>query len=82
MFVVVLSKSAWHAVGEQIASLLTFINRTYSETGQVKLAHEENHPDHRVDGEVKLMSKQPEANSPVQGASPIRTKAAAAAGIR
>ena len=31
------SKSAWHAVGEQIASLLTFINKTYSETGQVKL---------------------------------------------
>jgi 5-(hydroxymethyl)furfural/furfural oxidase len=38
MFVAVVSKSAWHAVGEQIASLLTFINRTYSETGQVKLA--------------------------------------------
>jgi 5-(hydroxymethyl)furfural/furfural oxidase len=38
MFVAVISKSAWHAVGEQIASLLTFINRTYSETGQVKLA--------------------------------------------
>src|SRR6201991_2513053 len=38
MFVVVLSKSAWHAVGEQIGSLLTFINKTYSETGQVKLA--------------------------------------------
>jgi 5-(hydroxymethyl)furfural/furfural oxidase len=37
MFVVVLSKSAWHAVGEQIASLLTFVNKTYSETGQVKL---------------------------------------------
>jgi 5-(hydroxymethyl)furfural/furfural oxidase len=38
MFVAVVNKSAWHAVGEQIASLLTFINRTYSETGQVKLA--------------------------------------------
>lgn len=38
MFVAVVSKSAWHAVGEQIASMLTFINRTYSETGQVKLA--------------------------------------------
>lgn len=37
MFVAVVNKSAWHAVGEQIASLLTFINRTYSETGQVKL---------------------------------------------
>ena len=38
MFVGVLSQSAWHAVGEQIASLLTFVNKTYSETGQVKLA--------------------------------------------
>jgi 5-(hydroxymethyl)furfural/furfural oxidase len=38
MFLAVISKSAWHAVGERIASLLTFINKTYSETGQVKLA--------------------------------------------
>jgi 5-(hydroxymethyl)furfural/furfural oxidase len=38
MFVVVISKSAWHALGERIASLLTFINKTYSETGQIKLA--------------------------------------------
>ena len=38
MFVAVLTKSACHAVGEQIASLLTFVNKTYSETGQVKLA--------------------------------------------
>jgi len=38
MFVAVLSKSAWHAIGERIASLLTFVNKTYSETGQVKLA--------------------------------------------
>jgi 5-(hydroxymethyl)furfural/furfural oxidase len=38
MFVAVLSKSAWHPVGVQIGSLLTFVNKTYSETGQVKLA--------------------------------------------
>ncbi|KRP92135.1 MULTISPECIES: GMC family oxidoreductase [Bradyrhizobium] len=38
MFVVVISKSAWHAVGAQIGSLLTFVNKTYSETGQVRLA--------------------------------------------
>jgi 5-(hydroxymethyl)furfural/furfural oxidase len=37
MFVVCVSKSAWHAVGEQIGSLLVFVNKTYSETGQVKL---------------------------------------------
>jgi 5-(hydroxymethyl)furfural/furfural oxidase len=38
MFVSVLTKSAWHPVGEQIGSLLTFVNKTYSEKGQVKLA--------------------------------------------
>ena len=37
MFVAVASKSAWHAIGEQIASMILFINKTYSETGQVKL---------------------------------------------
>jgi 5-(hydroxymethyl)furfural/furfural oxidase len=38
MFVAAMTKSAWHAVGEQIGSLLLFVNKTYSETGQVKLA--------------------------------------------
>ncbi len=38
MFVAAMTKSAWHAVGAQIGSLLTFVNKTYSETGQVKLA--------------------------------------------
>ena len=38
MFVAVMTKSAWHSVGAQIGSLLTFVNKTYSETGQVKLA--------------------------------------------
>ena len=38
MFVAALTKSAWHAVGKQIGSLLLFVNKTYSETGQVKLA--------------------------------------------
>ena len=38
MFIAALTRSAWHAVGEQLASLLTFVNKTYSETGQVKLA--------------------------------------------
>ena len=37
MFVAVCSKSSWHAVGEQIASMIVFVNKTYSETGQVKL---------------------------------------------
>lgn len=38
MFVGVHTKSAWHAVGEQISSMLTWVNKTYSETGQIKLA--------------------------------------------
>jgi len=38
MFVAALTKSAWHAVGAQMGSLLLFVNKTYSETGQVKLA--------------------------------------------
>jgi len=38
MFIAAMTKSAWHAVGAQIGSLLTFVNKTYSETGQVKLA--------------------------------------------
>jgi 5-(hydroxymethyl)furfural/furfural oxidase len=37
MFVAGVSKSAWHAVGEQIASLLLAVYKTYSETGQVSL---------------------------------------------
>ncbi len=38
MFVVNTSKTSWHAVGEQIASFLLFVNKTFSETGQVRLA--------------------------------------------
>jgi len=38
MFVAVGTKSAWHAVGEQIASMILFVNKTFSETGQIRLA--------------------------------------------
>jgi 5-(hydroxymethyl)furfural/furfural oxidase len=38
MFVACASKSAWHAVGEQIASMILFVNKTYSESGWVRLA--------------------------------------------
>jgi 5-(hydroxymethyl)furfural/furfural oxidase len=37
MFVAAATKSAWHAVGERIASFILFVNRTYSETGEVRL---------------------------------------------
>jgi 5-(hydroxymethyl)furfural/furfural oxidase len=38
MFVACTSCSAWHAVGEQIGSFVLFVNKTFSETGQVRLA--------------------------------------------
>jgi 5-(hydroxymethyl)furfural/furfural oxidase len=38
MFAISIDRSAWHAVGEQIGSLLLAVYKTYSETGQVKLA--------------------------------------------
>ncbi|HJU18742.1 MAG TPA: GMC oxidoreductase [Stellaceae bacterium] len=38
MFIAGVSKSAWHAVGEQIASLLICVYKTCSETGQVRLS--------------------------------------------
>jgi 5-(hydroxymethyl)furfural/furfural oxidase len=38
MFMSVASKSAWHAVGEQVGSMLTWVNKTYSQRGQVRLA--------------------------------------------
>jgi 5-(hydroxymethyl)furfural/furfural oxidase len=50
MFVAVVTKSSWHAVGEQIGSLLAFVNKTYSETGQVKLASR----DHRAEPIVEF----------------------------
>jgi 5-(hydroxymethyl)furfural/furfural oxidase len=37
MFVVTTAKSSWHAVGEQIGTFLLFVNKTYSESGQVRL---------------------------------------------
>ena len=40
MFVVAVTKSAWHAVGEHIASFLMSVYHTFSETrpGQARLA--------------------------------------------
>jgi 5-(hydroxymethyl)furfural/furfural oxidase len=49
MFVAVLSRSAWHAVGERTASLVIYVNRTYSETGQVRLASADWRQEPKVD---------------------------------
>jgi 5-(hydroxymethyl)furfural/furfural oxidase len=38
MFTVVTNKTSWHAVGEQIGSFIITVYKTYSETGEVKLA--------------------------------------------
>ena len=38
MFTVVTNKTSWHAVGEQIGSFIIAVYKTYSETGEVKLA--------------------------------------------
>ncbi len=37
MGLTVATKSAWHAVGDQIATLNMWVNKTYSEAGQVRL---------------------------------------------
>src|ERR1700744_5068606 len=41
MFTVVTNKTSWHAVGEQIGSFIITVYKTYSETGQVRLASRE-----------------------------------------
>jgi 5-(hydroxymethyl)furfural/furfural oxidase len=37
MYCAALSRSAWHSVGARISSMLLFVNKTYSESGRVKL---------------------------------------------
>ncbi|MBT6136733.1 MAG: glucose dehydrogenase [Rhodospirillaceae bacterium] len=49
MFVAVASKSSWHAVGEQIASFLLFVNKTYSENGQITLSSKDWRVEPNVD---------------------------------
>lgn len=47
MFVGVANKTSWHAVGEQMGGLIIWVNKTYSEAGQVRLASKDwrEHPD-------------------------------------
>src|SRR5229473_932633 len=54
MFVAIVSKSAWHAVGEQIASQLICVYKTLSETGQVRLGSRDWHAEPIV--EFNLLS--------------------------
>jgi 5-(hydroxymethyl)furfural/furfural oxidase len=54
MFVVGASKTSWHAVGEQIGSFILFVNKTFSETGQVRL--KSRRPQDEPDVEFNLLS--------------------------
>jgi len=56
MFTVVTNKTSWHAVGEQIGSFIVTVYKTYSETGEVKLAARDWHAEPVV--EFNLLSDQ------------------------
>jgi 5-(hydroxymethyl)furfural/furfural oxidase len=49
MAVSVSTKAAWHAVGEQMASVTTWVNKTFSEAGEVTLASADWRTPPRVD---------------------------------
>jgi 5-(hydroxymethyl)furfural/furfural oxidase len=50
MYIASMTKSTWHAVGDQIGSFLIFINKPFSESGEVKLTSR----DWRVEPEVNF----------------------------
>ncbi len=54
MFVVGATKTSWHAVGEQIGTFILFVNKTFSETGQVRL--KSRNPSDEPDVEFNLLS--------------------------
>ena len=65
MVVVVAVKSGWHAVGKQIGSMIIAVNRTYSETGQVKLASSDWREEPTV--EFNLLSDERDLQRLMQG---------------
>ena len=64
------------AMGEVFVELMRASAIDNKLTGHVKLANEETHPDHKVDGEVKLMS------NPGQGTPPSSASAASNAKVK
>jgi 5-(hydroxymethyl)furfural/furfural oxidase len=56
MALTVSTKSAWHAIGDRIASMTLWVNKTYSETGQVRLMSSDWRDEPRVD--FNLLSDQ------------------------
>ncbi|MBU6497130.1 MAG: GMC family oxidoreductase N-terminal domain-containing protein [Rhodospirillales bacterium] len=49
MAATIATKSAWHSVGDQIASINIWVNKTYSEAGRVRLNSSDWHDVPRVD---------------------------------
>ena len=54
MALTVSNKSAWHAIGDRIAVITLWVNKTFSETGQVQLSSADWRQEPRVD--FKLLS--------------------------
>lgn len=54
MYAVAATRSAWHAVGAQLGSLLITVNKTYSESGEVRLSSPDWHEE--PDVQFKLLS--------------------------
>ena len=56
MALTVSTKSAWHAIGDRVASMTIWVNKTFSETGQVKLVSSDWRDEPSVD--FNLLSDQ------------------------
>ena len=65
MFTVVTNKTSWHAVGEQIGSFIIAVYKTYSETGEVKLASADWRDEPMVD--FNLLSDQRDLERMMEG---------------
>lgn len=49
MFVSIVTKTSWHAVGTRIGTMLAYVNKPYSDSGQVRLASTDWRTPPRVD---------------------------------
>lgn len=49
MFMLGVSRTAWHSIGARIGSLVNFVNKTYSETGTVTLSSRDPYTEPLVD---------------------------------
>lgn len=65
MFVATASKSFWHAVGRQFGSMIIFVNKTYSETGEVRLVSSDWR--HEPEVEFNLLSDRRDLDRLMEG---------------